>query len=340
MPNRIKKAAQGQKLNPKFAELPSGFPALFEELEAQGVPADQITEGGRDYLAKPLTNRGRLQLLKSASQLARKPGTGILAGRRQKVGNYGVYGYALASSTTFREAARIYDNFIDLSGAVLEISSQEQGQEIILKSHNPHALGDALPFIAEYWRSSQTTLMSAILGKPLPSISMHFPFPEPAHIELYEETFPCELVFDSDVMEWRIDASVLSEPCIDSDPDAAEFCELYCKYFVEHNCDSSNFQQLVVRTCIRHIANGIVAADVAKDLNMSSRSLFRRLKDEGISFKEIANDAKKTLALEYLTESALSVETISARCGYQDPSNFRKAFRKWTGKAPTAFRKG
>lgn|SRR5690606_37936308 len=77
---------------------------------------------------------------------------------------------------------------------------------------------------------------------------------------------------------------------------------------------------------------------VASHFNMSIRSLQRKLKEEGVSYNRIVEDVKKSLAIHYIENGDSSVKEIAHILGYAETSGFAKAFKKWTGKTPTAFR--
>ncbi|WP_457102221.1 helix-turn-helix transcriptional regulator, partial [Microbacterium sp. P5_E9] len=80
------------------------------------------------------------------------------------------------------------------------------------------------------------------------------------------------------------------------------------------------------------------ADEMAERLHMSSRTLHRRLVDAGTSYQDIIDGIRKRLAIELLARTELSVDEIAERSGFADTSNFRKAFKKWTGQTPAYFR--
>ena len=101
----------------------------------------------------------------------------------------------------------------------------------------------------------------------------------------------------------------------------------------------SLFQQQILRACVKNLAAANVQAPVvAQTLNMSVRTMYRRLGEEGVTYQALLDRLRSSVAMEYLRNTQLPVEEIASQCGYQDVSNFRKAFRRWTGAAPTAFR--
>jgi AraC-like DNA-binding protein len=77
---------------------------------------------------------------------------------------------------------------------------------------------------------------------------------------------------------------------------------------------------------------------IARELRISARTLRRRLDERGASFQQLLREVRHARAVAYLADTAQSVERVAAQLGYGDPSNFRRAFRRWTGLAPSDFR--
>jgi AraC-like DNA-binding protein len=79
-------------------------------------------------------------------------------------------------------------------------------------------------------------------------------------------------------------------------------------------------------------------ADIAQALHVSPRTLKRRLSHHGMTFHDLVSDVRRAEACRLLRHSVLTVEQIGAQLGYSDPGNFSRAFRRWTGSTPGAFR--
>jgi AraC-like DNA-binding protein len=75
-------------------------------------------------------------------------------------------------------------------------------------------------------------------------------------------------------------------------------------------------------------------------LGVSRRTLARRLSSEGLTFGGVLQQLKADLAKRHLADETLSISEIAWLLGYQEVSAFTHAFRRWTGKAPTAIRQG
>jgi AraC-like DNA-binding protein len=86
------------------------------------------------------------------------------------------------------------------------------------------------------------------------------------------------------------------------------------------------------------IAHDTSLASVSERLKIPQRTLRRRLREEGTSFREIAEHLRMQLAIKYLRDTDLTVEDIAFALGFSDAANFRHAFHRWTGKSPNQSR--
>lgn len=77
---------------------------------------------------------------------------------------------------------------------------------------------------------------------------------------------------------------------------------------------------------------------IAGRLNRSCSSLQRDLRAEGTSFSEVREETRKALASEYVRRQDISLQEVAFLLGFSDQSNFSRAFRRWTGKSPKAWR--
>jgi AraC-like DNA-binding protein len=99
-----------------------------------------------------------------------------------------------------------------------------------------------------------------------------------------------------------------------------------------------SFRDRVLACLEGHSYLGILTLeDVAANFNTSPRSLQRRLQEENVSFQQLADDVRKSLALRYLATRTHPVKEISAILGYNELSAFSRAFKRWTGKTPVEY---
>jgi AraC-like DNA-binding protein len=95
-----------------------------------------------------------------------------------------------------------------------------------------------------------------------------------------------------------------------------------------------------VRSCLENRLNGDSdMAIVAQALNLSTRTLIRRLQAEGVSFHQVKDKLRQDIALRLLRDSDQPVENISAQVGFESLTAFHRAFKVWTSSTPLAYRR-
>jgi AraC-like DNA-binding protein len=103
--------------------------------------------------------------------------------------------------------------------------------------------------------------------------------------------------------------------------------------------DRENITMQVRSKIIEQLPEGRPSqGDIAVKLNTSLRSLQRRLRDQDTSFKELLSNTQQELALSYIRDSSRSIGEITYLLGFSEPSNFTRAFKRWTGKSPGEYR--
>jgi AraC-like DNA-binding protein len=102
-------------------------------------------------------------------------------------------------------------------------------------------------------------------------------------------------------------------------------------------------ENIIARTrtlILEHLGSGTPQQDaIASAMNLSTRQLQRKLSSQGITFGELLQQVRLTLALEYLKDPLMAMVDIGLSLGFQDQSNFVKAYKKWTGETPGQYRK-
>jgi len=81
-------------------------------------------------------------------------------------------------------------------------------------------------------------------------------------------------------------------------------------------------------------------ADVSRAIGTSPRTLQRRLRDAGTSYRDVVDHVRNQRARELVLLDSLSIAEVATRVGYDDPAVFTRAFRRWTGHSPREFRRG
>ena len=102
---------------------------------------------------------------------------------------------------------------------------------------------------------------------------------------------------------------------------------------------SATYRERTRAVLLEALPSGEASVDVvAQRLALSSRTLQRRLKDEGTSFNSVMQETRKGLSLHYIENTQLSYGEIAYLLGFNEPNSFFRAFQGWTGTTPESLR--
>lgn len=154
--------------------------------------------------------------------------------------------------------------------------------------------------------------------------------------------FGSEVTFGAAVDEVIFPTSIKQMVVVDADPYLNDVLIKYCDEALStRSTNRTPFGLKVENIVALHLPHGKArAGEIASMLGVSRRTLARRLSSEGLTFGGVLQQLKADLAKRHLADETLSISEIAWLLGYQDVSAFTHAFRRWTGKAPTAIRQG
>jgi AraC-like DNA-binding protein len=323
-----------------------GFSALAAQLRSEGVALSDLfartglQPGDIDNAHARMSPAQRNTVYANAQKLAPESDVALRAGARQRISDFGICGFAMATSATFREGLEFGIAHLQPVLPFLQPTLRVQGDLAILSCAPAERFGPILPFAAEFWRSSLNTLFGRVLEAPLPARRLVCNYPAPPHWRSYAQVFGCAAEFDADVLEWHFDAAILDAACPGANAITHELCSQLCAAAVQGGYQAGGLAGRVRAACLDDARCMVSVARLAERLGMSVRTLNRRLADEGVTFKSVVDQTRQELAIGYLRNSKLPVVEIAERVGFTEATNFRKAFRRWTGKVPSDYRAG
>ncbi|WP_431120867.1 AraC family transcriptional regulator [Variovorax paradoxus] len=321
-----------------------GLGALLAEMAGQGVSAEVVL-GGSGLEARQLvdpevrmSHRQKITIFRNAQRMAGLPDVGLRAGARQRLSDFGVYGYALTSSAAFGDAVMLGMKYLKLAGPVVHKRFRLLGDTALLEGVDVLSLGSVLPLATEFWLASMLQLATNILAAPFPSQCLRLPYPRPVHAAAYERMFGCPVHFGAPLIEWEFDAAVLRMACPGANPATARLCASFCDQIMRTQPEGGGLADQIRAVCLSNQGRMSNADAVARLLGLSVRTMHRRLAEDGLGFQAIADEVRQAIAASLLRNSPLSIDEIAERVGFSEAANFRKAFRRWTGLSPTQYR--
>jgi len=321
------------------AIVPIVYSAEFVALLAEeGVSAGDVLRGTgitRRRLRDAddlITHPQQLRVYENALALSPKPGLGFRLGARFKPGHHGVLGHAILCAESGRDVLRIVGHYSRIRGFLLDFRFREEGGVAILSAHEILPLGPIHQVAVEELLAMFGSRRSGARSFVQPT-EIRIDYRAPAHRARYEALYDCPIRFGSDALEFRFFGKALDVPREMSNAEMVRICEERCQAILERLGSGGHIVDRV-RSHLVAPPRGFELDAVASRMAMTPRTLRRRLKDEGTTFRNVVGDVRKGLALDYLETSDLPLEEIAGLLGYEDAANFNRAFRKWVGDAP------
>ncbi len=263
---------------------------------------------------------------------------GLEAGRRYHLSSYGIWGFALISSPTLREAIHLGLRYVDLTFAFHQVTLEEANEDARLILD-----GQAIPtlcrqFLVDRDMSAIMTMVEDLFNTSPPLLAVTFTHAAPADISPYQQRFGLTPLFNQTENSVKFAGQLLDLTIPQSNPAIVEMCESQCKALLTRRQQRSGVAAKVrdiLLTQPQHIPDMEV---VAARLCMSSRTLRRHLLAEGVSYRLLVDEVRMALAEELLSLRGITVEQISVRLGYSEVSNFLHAFKRCKGQTPKAFK--
>lgn len=163
--------------------------------------------------------------------------------------------------------------------------------------------------------------------------------PHPAAPTLHERYFGCPVRYGAPRNALIFDAADLDRPFVTHNPELLRLLTPHLDAELTHYVDARSTGDQVKAALKRVLAGRRPAmSDVAKELGLSTRTLQRRLNDEGVSFQQLLADARRELARHYLMQPSLELNEAAYLLGYGDPNSFFRAFHEWEGTSPGQWR--
>lgn len=309
---------------------------------ANCLSGTDITAAMIDDDASEITPEQEMRLVRNVlTALPDVEGLALEIGARYHLTDFGIWGYALLSCATLRDALRLALKYLDLSFIFGDLELEECDDELaILRFHYEAIPGDIRQFLVE--RDAIAILAVERLTAPRvrPIRSLRFSFPRPAHAARYMSLLGFEPEFGAAATEIRADMRQLRLPLPGANEATAYMCEAECQKLLERRRGGISVAARI-RSIIRKQPSQSTDMDaIAGSLGMTARTLRRHLADEDTTFRALRETVLLTLAEEMMTAGSIKLAAIAEQLGYSDAAAFSHAYKRWKGVTPRHARQG
>ena len=304
-----------------------------EELLA-GVGLDRaalVVPGAR--IAVPVME----QLVEKARDLTGNPAIGIQLGLEMRASAHGYLGFAAMTAATLREALETATRFAPTRTNAIGLRLDVAGPTAFLAIDERADFGTARDAILFAITIGIRQIGNALTGRDLQG-SIDFSFARPAYLDRFVG-LDRAMRFGQPATRLVFDAGDLALPLTMADPVSRQIAYSACERSLEElGADGDVLAR--VRELLAGSQAGFRSLDeVASELHLSTRTLKRRLATVGVTYSEVLEEQRRESAVRLLRSQSLSLDEVAERLGYSDTSNFRRAFRRWTGMSPAAYRR-
>ncbi|WP_084196908.1 AraC family transcriptional regulator [Solimonas soli] len=310
-------APRGLRAEP-FCERRGVDPAVLADAEAR-LPLDRYVE-----------------LLEDASRSSRQPGLGLHLGYAQPLSSIGPGAQRIAGAHCFGEAIALLIADLPLHQDGVRIELQLDGRWASVSYSIAHLHGLEYAQDAELSLAKMLAAVRRLGGDPRwAPAQVHFEHPAPADPAAQRRLFDAPVHFAQPRNALVFAREWLQAPL--RGPRAAAVAALPAG---KPACGAGDLMGELRRRILGALPEGGVTIDaIAAQLGLSERTLQRRLQAVGLSFQQLVERLRYDSACRYLRQGHLPLTEIGYLLGYSEPSAFSRAFRRWSGASPLAYRR-
>jgi AraC-like DNA-binding protein len=277
-------------------------------------------------------------LVERVRALTGEPALGLCLGFKMSISRHGYLGFAAMSAATLRDALSLAIQYAPIRTTALGLHLEVARRDATLVIEEHADLGGArdvvlLALLVGLWQ-----IGNALLGRQVTESTVRVMFPEPDYYARFRHVAP-RVEFLRPANQLTFDASLLDAPLVSADPASLRLARDECERLLDSFGSPSRLVERVRRLVLRSDAGVRSFEELAAAVHVSARTLRRRLAHEGISFSTLLEEVRRDRALALLSTSGPSIKDVAERLGYANVANFMRAFRRWTGQTPGAYRR-
>lgn len=319
--------------------------AIVAGAAASGVAPPELLAAARIEASELEDDDGHLpqaverRLWREAVRLTGDEDFGLHLSEKLAVETFGALGFAVRSSATVGEAFERTARYLRLIVRGPALTIEVEGDVARLVHEPPRGPAPSRHSVELLFGNLVRIGKRGAEGRFSPRL-VSFRHEAPARVEEHRRLLGPELRFGAARDEMVIDRACLARPKADAEPALGAVLDQHLGALLSAQPEDASFLQRVRSALAAEIARGEPALSaLAARLRMSPRSLQRRLRQEGSSLSAVLDDLRAELAARYLRESRESISEVAFLLGFSEVSTFHRAFKRWTGVTPAAYRR-
>jgi AraC-like DNA-binding protein len=268
-----------------------------------------------------------------------REGFSLKVGSMMKSNDYGAFGLAWKSAINLRKSFERAERYwrVLTSVSVYELVFEKGRYWMTLHRDGNRNLG--LRISNEQTISAIYTICNEVSSVDFKPKTVCFKHQRPENISAHEEFFGCPVYFNADRDAIEVSEDTLEAPNLLADDAISLFFDSHLRNEVSTFKNEQNIGILTKDQIAQSLSEGVPSlAEIASRLNMSPRTLQRRLSEASLNFKALIVDCQLGLAKRLLRGTEYSLTDIAFLTGFSDQSAFSRGFKRWSGTTPRSYR--
>ena len=280
--------------------------------------------------------RAQLRQLTNLARLA-PADWGLEVGAALDGAAHGPAGAAIVTAATLGDALDVLVRYATVRAPFIDLRATRSRLRYGIEIVEPVPLGAVRTAMLEMVLLSTQWVVESALGRPMKEAKFTLPEPRPPHARRYTRFFHAPVTFAGTHASVSLPAAWLRLPCPLADPAVHRSARLRLEAMRERQ--AGEFADAEVERMLDAGDDaGAPMREIAARLRVSPRTLVRKLGRRGVSYRRIRDGHRRRRAVELLGRGDLSIAEIADRLGYEEPTNFARACRRWFGRSPRALR--
>jgi AraC-like DNA-binding protein len=264
---------------------------------------------------------------------------GLLIGQRIAPDTKGLLASWVSQCATLGEALNVFARHILLMSHFETLVCRQHG-EVVEIEHIVRGLDGCPIAFSERSLSALIAWASHLTQRRILPRKACFVWSKPAYWREYLAVFGNRLTFESERNVIILDASLLDLPICSANTYLKQMLREQAIQTLRTLDSPTNLVERVCAGIQRHLTNQTLSvASISQELGVTRQTLYRRLKTDGVTFSQLHDRIRQEQARQLLSLRAISTDELSERLGFRDVSACSKAFRRWFGMTPSAFRR-
>lgn len=278
-------------------------------------------------------------MMKLAQRLTGESTLGYHLGAQMRISIHGFIGYAIMTATDITDALALASRFIHLRMPFLQLYFSTFGPKATIQLQCDIEIQPLRNEIILALTVGILSMAKAITGEDTLTGEVDFDFPMPVGFDKYIDKMDSEIRFDQPHLMASFDKKYLALPLVNADPIASQIAINQCEAELSALGERRRLAMRVRDILSNSEQHYLSIEAVAERLHMSDRTLKRQLAAEGTSFSTLVDEVRYRHATSLLSRTDYSLEQIADELGYSDVANFSRAFKRWSGRSPSNWRK-